>query len=97
MLYNIDILFNYQIPTYKPSKQVSKIATLVSHLLPLQLCDTKVPFPEKLWCHTGQASGTPNFFRETNPYYKKPFKPLNLEFLWVKLHQNFCTYYGDHT
>lgn len=47
MLYNIDILFSHQIPTYKPPKQVSKIATLVSHLLPLQLCDTKVPLPEK--------------------------------------------------
>ena len=58
MLYNIDILFSYQIPTYRPRKPVSKIATLVSHLLPLQLCDTKVPFPEKLWCHTGQASVT---------------------------------------
>ena len=64
MLYNIDILFNYQIPTYKPSKQVSKIATLVSHLLPLQLCDTKVPFPEKLWCPTGLACVTPEFFRD---------------------------------
>ena len=75
MLYNIDILFNYQIPTYKPSKQVSKIATLVSHLLPLQLCDTKVPLSEKLWSHTGQPSATPKFFRETNPYYKKPSNP----------------------
>ena len=63
MLYNIDILFSHQIPTYKPPKQVSKIATLVSHLLPLQLCDTKVPLLEKLWCRTGLpglASVTPN-------------------------------------
>ena len=27
MLYNIDILFSHQIPTYRPPKQVSNIAT----------------------------------------------------------------------
>ena len=64
MLYNIDILFSHQIPTYNPPKQVSKIATLVSHLLPLQPYDTKVPLPEKLWCPTdlpGLACGTPKY------------------------------------
>ena len=74
MLYNIDILFSHQIPTYKPPKQVSKIATLVSHLLPLQLCDTKVPLPEKSQAGQWDTKVFPGKPFARALLYKKPSK-----------------------
>ena len=74
MLYNIDILFSHQIPTYKPPKKVSKIATLVSHLLPLQLCDTKVPLPEKSQAGQWDTKVFPGKPFARALLYKKPSK-----------------------
>ena len=71
MLYNIDILFSHQIPTYKPPKQVF---TLVSHLLPLQLCDTKVPLPEKSQAGQWDTKVFPGKPFARALLYKKPSK-----------------------
>ena len=74
MLYNIDILFSHQIPTYKPPKQVSKMATLVSHLLLLQMCDTKVPLPEKSQAGQWDTKVFPGKPFARALLYKKPSK-----------------------